>query len=378
MRLPALTTSWLAPDTASRAKSHRFIHTPSDIRSPSGRSDDGSDALVIVAIPTYNRSAALRRAIESVLDQDHGRVTALISDDASWDDTEAVCRDLASRDARVVYHRQPKNLGLTANYNWLARAALEFDPRRAGFFMFLSDDDWLDRDYCTRCLTRLGSDPQLSLVGGRTRLHTRDHEVGDDPDVNLLSPSGTQRVWDFCHAVLPTGVFAGVMPMRIVARLPLQRNVLGHDWLLLVNVAYLGKVATEPATTVHRGVDGVSSSAVRLAATLRVSRLQAVRPLATIALFMTIECLYRSPVFARLPIHRRVRLAAVMAAALAARRLTPALERKPQRARNRVALKMVRGLRTASAKLDDAALVTAPRAAVSGQLPDGDSAPGAL
>lgn len=279
--------------------------------------------VVTVAIPAYNRSASLERAVGSVLEQDFDRVAVLISDDASSDDTEAVGRALAARDARVAYHRQPQNLGLTANYNWLMRAALDRDPQRAGFFMFLSDDDWLDRDYCTRCVARLQSDPGLSLVAGRTRLHAQDHEVGDDPDVNLLARTGARRVRDFCREVVPTGVFAGIMPMRVVADLPPQRNVLGHDWLLLANLAYLGKIATEPATAVHRGVGGASSSAVRLAATLGVSRAQAIRPLATIALFMTVECLHRSPVFARLPLRRRLGLAGASVAALVARRLAP-------------------------------------------------------
>lgn len=68
---------------------------------------------VIIAIPTYNRATSVDRAIRSVLDQDLATITVLVSDDASRDDTERLCRDLAARDARVVYRRQPVNLGLT-------------------------------------------------------------------------------------------------------------------------------------------------------------------------------------------------------------------------------------------------------------------------
>lgn len=313
--------------------------------------------LVIVAIPTYNRAVSLHRAIRSVLDQDLDTVTVLISDDASRDDTERLCRDFAERDARVVYHRQQSNLGLTANYNWLMRAALDRDPGRAAFFMFLSDDDWLERDYCRRCVERLESAPDLSFVAGRTTLRDKNRELGDDPDVNLLAESGAQRVWDFCQGVVPTGLFAGIMRMQTVSELPPQRNVLGHDWLLLVNIGYLGKIVTEPATKIHRGVDGASTSRFGLAATLGVSRLQAVRPLATIALFMVLECLHRSPVFARLPIVRRVYLAAAMVSAIVARRIVPLLELDPQRVPNRVALTALHRMRSAVRELDQNARV---------------------
>ena len=307
---------------------------------------------VIVAIPTYNRAASLSRAVRSVLAQDLDSVTVLVSDDASRDDTERVCRDLAERDARVVYHRQPLNLGLTANYNWLMRAALDRDPERAAYFMFLSDDDWLDRDYCRLCVERLESGADLALVAGRTTLHAAYDELGDEPDVNLLAESGAQRVWDFCQEVVPTGVFAGIMRLRTVSKLPSQRNVLGHDWLFLTNVAYLGKVATEPTTRVHRAAGGASTSRFGLAATLGVSRVQAVKPLATIAFFAVLECLHRSPVFTCLPVRQRMNLAIATVAALSARRLVPLLERQPRRPPNRAALTALRGMRSAVRRLE--------------------------
>src|SRR4051812_31058159 len=82
---------------------------------------------VLVAIPTRNRAASLERAVRSALAQDFGRITVLISDNGSSDETAAVCQRLAAGDARVVTHRQPANLGLTGNYNWLVRRVQE-DP----------------------------------------------------------------------------------------------------------------------------------------------------------------------------------------------------------------------------------------------------------
>ena len=54
-----------------------------------------SPARLTVLLPTYNRAASLSRTIESVLGQTHGDIELLISDNASQDDTQALCERYA-------------------------------------------------------------------------------------------------------------------------------------------------------------------------------------------------------------------------------------------------------------------------------------------
>jgi len=68
---------------------------------------------VTVCIPTYNRSGLLRSSLQSVLWQSLRDVEVIVSDNASTDDTEDVVRSLG--DPRVIYDRNPENLGLFAN-----------------------------------------------------------------------------------------------------------------------------------------------------------------------------------------------------------------------------------------------------------------------
>jgi glycosyltransferase involved in cell wall biosynthesis len=91
---------------------------------------------VTVGIPTFNRSAYVVRAIESVLAQTYADVRVVVSDNASTDDTPS--RVAAIRDPRLSYVRQETNLGMTGNFNaCLSMASGEF-------FLLLSDDDFLD------------------------------------------------------------------------------------------------------------------------------------------------------------------------------------------------------------------------------------------
>ena len=49
-------------------------------------------------------------------DQDHENLELVICDNASTDDTEELCRELANQDSRIVYHRNPVNIGLLNNF----------------------------------------------------------------------------------------------------------------------------------------------------------------------------------------------------------------------------------------------------------------------
>jgi glycosyltransferase involved in cell wall biosynthesis len=59
------------------------------------------DPLISILVPTYNRSALLRRALGSVLAQTYANIELLISDNHSSDDTPAVAAEFVRRDPRV-------------------------------------------------------------------------------------------------------------------------------------------------------------------------------------------------------------------------------------------------------------------------------------
>ncbi len=109
-------------------------------------------AKITVCIPTYNRASYLREAIQSVLNQSYSDFELLVSDNASTDDTAAVVASFL--DPRVRYYRQPRNVGMAAN--WQTAAELANTPWVAP----LSDDDLFDPDHLTSGLKALQQHPQ--------------------------------------------------------------------------------------------------------------------------------------------------------------------------------------------------------------------------
>jgi len=90
---------------------------------------------VSVGMPAFNRAATVGRAIESVLAQTFGDFELIVSDNASTDATEAVCRRHAG-DPRIRYTRHGAMIPAYNNFRFVLDAA------RAPYFMWLPADDY--------------------------------------------------------------------------------------------------------------------------------------------------------------------------------------------------------------------------------------------
>src|SRR2546421_3494328 len=117
-----------------------------------------SDTLVSIGLPVRNAGDRIADVVRSVLAQDHPNLELLISDNASTDDTEDVCRELAKTDSRIAYHRQEGNIGLLNNFVYAINAA------KGEYFRWIGDDDRLEPGFASTCLRVFAEDPRLLLV----------------------------------------------------------------------------------------------------------------------------------------------------------------------------------------------------------------------
>src|SRR5689334_2783621 len=94
--------------------------------------------LVSVVIPTYNRLAFLREAVDSVLAQTFRDWELIIADDGSTDGTPEAMARLADPRVRVISLEHSGNPGRVRN----AAIALA----RGRYVAFLDSDDWWERE----------------------------------------------------------------------------------------------------------------------------------------------------------------------------------------------------------------------------------------
>ena len=138
------------------------------------------ERLVSIGLPVRNGERYLGEAVRSVLDQEYDRVELVISDNASDDGTEEICREFARSDTRVHYHRQSQNIGLVANFNAVLHLA------KGTYFKWMGDDDWLTPTYVRQCVEILEDDATLIL------LTTQQAHVDPDGALESASYDGTR------------------------------------------------------------------------------------------------------------------------------------------------------------------------------------------
>ena len=97
--------------------------------------------LVSVGIPVYNGENTIRKTISTLLEQTYKNIELIISDNASSDGTEAICREYAVKDKRVRYVRQLINLGGEANFKFV------LDEAHGEYFIWAHSDELFSTNF---------------------------------------------------------------------------------------------------------------------------------------------------------------------------------------------------------------------------------------
>ena len=88
-----------------------------------------------IGMPIYNAEKFLRSRLDSLLSQTFTDFELIISDDASVDSTSEICREYISKDKRVQYIRQEKNIGGINNFHFVLHKA------KGEYFFWAAQDD---------------------------------------------------------------------------------------------------------------------------------------------------------------------------------------------------------------------------------------------
>jgi hypothetical protein len=102
------------------------------------------------------------------------------------------------------------------------------------------------------------------IVCGRAAYYRRDVLAFTERELNVQAESAPRRLVGYYRAVTLNGAFYGVMRREQLLQHPLPDGM-GGDWLLVAQLAYLGKIRTLRSTAIHRSLAGSSRDAATLA-----------------------------------------------------------------------------------------------------------------
>jgi glycosyltransferase involved in cell wall biosynthesis len=114
--------------------------------------------LVSIGLPVYNGARYLSRALDALLAQRLDSLEILISDNASTDETAAICQSYARRDPRIRYVRADANAGVEANFKKVLGMA------SGTYFMWAGCDDWWAPEFVPRLVSALEERPEAVVA----------------------------------------------------------------------------------------------------------------------------------------------------------------------------------------------------------------------
>jgi glycosyltransferase involved in cell wall biosynthesis len=136
-----------------------------------------SKPLISIGLPVYNGEDYVRQALDSLLAQSYTNLEINISDNASTDHTEEICRLYSAKDKRIRYYRNSQNLGILPNW----RRVLELAS--GDYFMWAAHDDHWSENYLQTLLQCLLDNPKAILAAGKTVYVDGTGEIRNNVDL---------------------------------------------------------------------------------------------------------------------------------------------------------------------------------------------------
>jgi glycosyltransferase involved in cell wall biosynthesis len=116
------------------------------------------EPLVSVGLPIYNAGEHTRRILDNMIAQDYSNIEIIISDNASEDNTWAICQEYAQRDNRIRLSQNKENRGFVYNFHRV------YELATGKYFMWVAHDDYWDSKFICQCVKKLEANPEAVMV----------------------------------------------------------------------------------------------------------------------------------------------------------------------------------------------------------------------
>jgi len=198
----------------------------------------GDRPRVSVGLPVFNGERYLEETLDSILAQTYSDFELIISDNASTDRTEEICRAYAAKDERIRYFRNGTNLGAAKNFNRV------FELSSGEYFKWAPHDDIIAPDFLMRCVEVLDQDPTVVLCYSKVKFIDEFGSFLTNYDIELKNVGSFKPQDRFGDLVLMDHWcidVLGVIRASALKMTPVIASFVGSDRHLLVELGLLGR-----------------------------------------------------------------------------------------------------------------------------------------
>ncbi|NJM71109.1 MAG: glycosyltransferase family 2 protein [Scytonema sp. RU_4_4] len=189
-----------------------------------------------IGLPVYNGEKFIKEAIDSLLAQTFKDFELIISDNASTDKTEEICRAYAVKDKRIHYYRNEKNIGCARNFNRV------FELSSGEYFKWAAHDDLHAPDFLMKCIEVLDKDDTVILCHSKTHFIDEHGKFLQNYDIQLRTDSlkPHERFHELLTKHLCYQIY-GVIRASALRRTPPMGSYGHADGILLLRLGLVGR-----------------------------------------------------------------------------------------------------------------------------------------
>ncbi len=210
--------------------------------------------LVSIGLPLYNAGEHTRRILDNLTSQDYPNLEIVVSDNASTDDTWAICQEYASQDARIRLYQNETNRGYMYNFERVYRLAI------GTYFMWAAHDDYWHPTFVSCCTVALEAHP-TAVMCYTDQIHineaAQEKKLCQYATMNLADKQVAVRVRNLLFSrPLPHAIFYGLFRREMMLpAMPIPR-VPSADIAFLFRVLLIAPAIHVPEVLYERNVTG--------------------------------------------------------------------------------------------------------------------------
>ncbi len=193
-----------------------------------------------IGLPVFNGERYLKEALDSILAQTFDDFEVVISDNASTDSTQKICREYEAKDSRVHYYRNGVNFGVSKNYNRV------FELSSGEYFKWTNYDDLYAPEYLQKCISLLDKDKSVVLCHSKAYRIDEYGKVVGNYDHRTLPKTASfephERFADLISLRNPCWAVLGVGRADSLRKTPLLGSYIGADRNLIAEIGLIGRI----------------------------------------------------------------------------------------------------------------------------------------
>jgi glycosyltransferase involved in cell wall biosynthesis len=209
--------------------------------------------LVSIGLPVLNGEKKIAAVLDSLLKQSLSDFELIISDNASSDLTEIICREYASRDVRIKYFKQNTNIGQIRNFQFVLNQSI------GKYFMWAAADDLRTSDYLEENVAILENNPSCIFSAPSNCFEGDENINGRTYDFEIRGTIYDRinfflKICSKSHACF----YAVIKRESLRNFIMLKNDYLAFDWIVIIELLEQGEFHRSKHGKLVLGKNGVS------------------------------------------------------------------------------------------------------------------------